>query len=320
MTEKEGRDIMYMDVLASPYGRNGYAKPIFEQVLQMIDTKIVDLYQSYGVPREGARGGFLQAWIWNTPTAISPAGRRRPAVLILPGGGYNHVSVREAEPVAFRFMARGYGAFVLNYSVCPSRFPTALREAAMAMKYIREHAEVWEVNPHMVAAIGFSAGGHLCGTLGTLFDSPEVQDIGSPEWIRPDALGLCYPVAVSWGNTHEGSFDHLTGKNPELRQRLSLDHLVRKDMPPTYLWHTRTDECVPVRNALVLAQALDDKGVDFAMHIFPRGPHGLSLGDEQCYRTGNVPEKSEDVLTWPENMMKFFQKLGFSIQDAETDS
>lgn len=307
-----------MDVLAWAYGQNGCTKPIFKQVIQMIDTEIVDLYQSYGVERQGGGDGFLQAWIWNTPAEISPIGRKRPAVLIIPGGGYQLVSPREAEPVAFRFMARGYAAFVLNYSVRPRRFPTALREAAMAMKYIREHGEAWEVDPHMVAAIGFSAGAHLCGTLGTLFDSPEVGDIASPEWIRPDALGLCYPVAVSWGRTHEGSFENLTGNDPALRKRMSLENLVRGDMPPTYIWHTRTDASVPVRNSLVLAQALDEKGVDFAMHIFRNGPHGMSLADEQCYGAKNVPERSRDVLDWPENMMDFFREVGFHITDRET--
>ncbi len=308
---------MYMDVLVCTYGQNGCVKLIFEQVIQMIDTKIVDLYQRLDLDRGSAQGGTLEAWLWNTPTAISPIRRQRPAVLILPGGGYNHVSAREAEPVALRFLAQGYNAFVLRYSVYPSRFPTALREAAMAMKYIRANAGEYEVNPHMVAAIGFSAGGHLCGTLGTLFDSPEVADIASPECLRPDALGLCYPVAVSWGRTHTGSFERLLGNDPAQWQRLSLDHLARADMPPTYLWHTRTDEAVPVRNSLVLAQAMEEKGVDFTLRVYRNGPHGLSLGNEQCYGVKNVPESSPDILDWPENMMDFFREVGFHITDEE---
>ncbi len=283
----------------------------------MIRTEIIDLYQHYGIPREGAAGGRLLCWIWNTSSDISPRWRRRPGVLILPGGGYHFVSPREAEPVAMRFLAQGYAAFVLDYSVAPSTFPTALREAAMAMKYIREHADVLEMNPSMVASIGFSAGGHLCGTLGTLYDCPEVQDIGPAEMLRPDALGLCYPVAVSWGNTHEGSFQALTRNDPPLRARLSLDKLVRPDMPPVYLWHTRDDGTVPVRNSLILAQALEEQGVDFAMHIHHQGPHGLSTGDPQCFPVQSVPYKSGDILTWPEQMMAFFAELGFAISDGE---
>lgn len=282
----------------------------------MIEAEIVDLYQSFGLDRQGAEGGFLKAWTYRTPKEISGF-RRRPAVLILPGGGYNHVSARESEPVALRFLAKGYAAFVLTYSVSPSRFPTALREAAMAMACIRQHAGDWEVDPGMVAAVGFSAGGHLCGCLGTLFDSPEVRNIAPPEVIRPDALGLCYPVAVSWGKTHEGSFEYLTANDPALRKRLSLDALARKDMPPAYLWHTGSDETVPVRNSLILAQALEEQGVTFSLHIYPHGPHGLSLGDAQCYPGDKVPEFSRGIENWPENMMDFFRELGFGIKDAE---
>ena len=96
---------------------------------------------------------------------------------MIPGGGYCHVSGREAEPVALRFVAAGYSAFILRYSVFPCRFPTQLREAAMAMRYIRENAEKFGICKDMVAATGFSAGGHLCGMLGMLFDCPEVADI-----------------------------------------------------------------------------------------------------------------------------------------------
>ncbi len=290
---------------------------IFRQVIQMIKTEIVDLYQSYGLPRQGAEGGRLLCWIWRTPEAISPLWRKRPAALVIPGGGYQHVSPREAEPVAMRFLAKGYTAFVLEYSVLPSRFPVALREAAMAMRYIREHAREMEVDPHMVAAIGFSAGGHLCGTLGTMFDCPEAADIAPGEMLRPDALGLCYPVAVSWGKTHVGSFENLTGKDPVLWERLSLDKLVRPDMPPAYLWHTWDDETVPVRNSLILAQALDEAGVSFAMHIYRSGPHGMSVADEQSYPVQKVPEKSKDVVEWPEKMMQFFEEIGFAITDGE---
>ncbi len=282
----------------------------------MIKTEIVDLYHNFGIDRKDAAGGQLSCWIWQTPEQISPIWRKRPAVLIIPGGGYHKVSPREAEPVAMRFLGKGYTAFVLEYSVAPSMFPTSLREAAMAMRYIRENAQKLEVNENMVAAIGFSAGGHLCGTLGTMYDCPEVSDLAPAGMIRPDVLGLCYPVAISWGNTHEGSFLHLTHNDPKLRDRLSLDHLVRHDMPPVYLWHTRVDKDVPVRNSLVLAQALDEAGVSFAMHIYRKGPHGMSVANDQAYPVYSVPEMSTDVTEWPEKMIQFFQEIGFTITDG----
>ena len=280
-----------------------------------MQTISVNLYEHFGLERAGA-GGELRAWKMETSPEVSPV-RRRPAVLILPGGGYARTSAREAEQVALRFAACGYVPFVLDYSCAPSVFPTALREAAFAMRYIRENASEFEVNPRMVAALGFSAGGHLCGTLGMLFDCDEVLDIGSARLLRPDALVLCYPVAVSWGATHEGSFENLSGGDEKLRQRLSLETCVRRDMPPVFLWHTRDDATVPVRNSLILAGALEEAGVDFALHIYRHGQHGLSTADEMAFPAYAVPEVSRDVTGWLNRALEFLREIGFQIRDRE---
>ncbi|MBR2890536.1 MAG: alpha/beta hydrolase [Oscillospiraceae bacterium] len=273
-----------------------------------------DLYEYHGQTRAPGAAGKLTCYVPRTPEKVSVS-RRRPGVLILPGGAYRWVSGREGEPVALRFAARGWAAFVLEYSCAPFGFPTSLREAAMAMGYIRDKAAEFGVDPHMVAAVGFSAGGHLCGTLGTMYDCPELADLGVDP--RPDALCLCYPVAVSWGRTHEESFENISRGDPDLRRRLSLDRLVRPDMPPVFLWHTRDDQSVPCRNSLVLASALEEQGVDFEMRIHRHGQHGLSTGDEMVYPAGNVPEISRDIQNWPEYAMEFFRDKGLRIRDEE---
>lgn len=151
---------------------------MYKQVKLMMRFETVDLYSASGVSRPENAAGLLDGWIPENLPALG-LGRQRPAVLILPGGGYEHVSDREAEPVALRFAAAGYAVFVLRYSCSPHAFPVALREAAMAMAYIRRSADCFALRADRVAAVGFSAGGHLCGTLGTLFDGAEVQDIAS---------------------------------------------------------------------------------------------------------------------------------------------
>lgn len=275
----------------------------------------INLYEQQQIQRPEGATGILRWWI--PDAAVDARNRQSPAVLILPGGGYEHVSARESEPVALRFAARGYASFVLTYSCGPHPYPVALREAAMAMKFVRSSADGFGIDPLQIAAIGFSAGGHLCGMLGTLFDDIVVQDIGAPKEIRPNALGLCYPVAVSWGKTHDGSFQNLTFGDTQLRQRLSLEKLVREDMPPVFLWHTRQDATVPCRNTLILAAALAETQVPFAVHVYHKGPHGLSLADETAYRTAELPVVSADVLGWPESMMDFFSEQGFQIKEQE---
>lgn len=279
-----------------------------------MELRTVDLYQEYALERQPGQRGTLRCWAAHTPSMVSLR-RRRPAVLILPGGGYEHLSERESEPVALRFAARGWAAFVLEYSVAPARFPAPFREAAMAMGYIREHAGELEIDPHMVAVVGFSAGGHLAGLLGTMWDDPRIAGLAGETGLRPDALGLCYPVAVAWGATHQGSFTNLTGEDGQLAETLSLEKLVREDMPPVFLWTTRNDGSVPCRNSLILAQSLDEAGVDFSLHIYRRGKHGLATADALAFPAGAMPEMSWDVPGWPEAMMAFFRDVGLAIRD-----
>lgn len=279
-----------------------------------MEQKVIDLYEAFGQNRPDGAAGYLTAWLHKPVPQICKT-RRYPAILILPGGGYTCVSPRESEPVASRFFALGYSTFVLDYSVEPLAFPVALREAAMAMAYIRQNAQALSVRADNVAAIGFSAGGHLCGLLGTMYDCPDLADLARPEQIRPDVLGLCYPVVTSWGKCHADSFRRISGGNKQLTAYLSLEKRVRSDMPPVFLWHTRDDASVSVRNSLELACALEEAEVLFTMHIYGHGKHGLSTADENAFPIGKVPEVSQDVTGWFESCIGYFKECGFSPRD-----
>ena len=278
-------------------------------------TETINLYEHYHTAAPGD-GGQLVVYALEPIPKVDPK-RRFPAVLILPGGAYSWVSPREAEPVAMRFLSRGFTCAILNYSCAPTRFPVALREAAMAMGFLREQADRLHIDPEKVAALGFSAGGHLCGTLGTLYDAPEVADVAQAAMIRPDALVLCYPVSAAHGRTHEDSFTNLCGQDQALKDRLSLDRLVRRDMMPVFLWHTRTDDSVPVDGTMRLALALAEQDVPFALHVFAEGRHGLATADDLVYRRDNLPPVSDGVRDWPELAIRFLWEQGFHIQDGE---
>ena len=280
-------------------------------------TKTVDLYEVTRLPRPEGASAALTSYIPEMSELGGVKRRWRPAVLILPGGAYEYCSEREAEPVALQFTARGWAAFVLRYSCAPHAFPTALREAAAAMAYLRKNAADWGVDPRKIASIGFSAGGHLCGTLGTMFDAPEVSDIAPARDIRPDALGLCYAVTLAGGATHEASIRNVSGGDPALAARLSIDKLIRPDMMPVFLWHTRDDGAVPSVGTLLVGVALEEAGVPFALHMYAHGQHGLSTGDELVFPSFGVPETSSDVTGWIDAMIGFFREQGLVIHDDE---
>ncbi|HHU79535.1 MAG: alpha/beta hydrolase [Caldicoprobacterales bacterium] len=229
---------------------------------------------------------------------------KRPAVLICPGGGYQFTSDREAEPIAIRFAAAGFHAFVLRYRTSPSRHPAPLLDLSRAMWIIRENAGKWHLDPDRIAVCGFSAGGHLAGSLGVFWQQDWIREaIGMPHGMnRPNAQILSYPVITSGQHAHRGSFENLLGgdASEEMLKSMSLEHHVNKETPPTFLWHTFNDQAVPVENSLLIANALRQQGVPFELHIYPEGVHGLSLCDKET--AGGYGEAAEWInphaATW----------------------
>lgn len=242
-------------------------------------------------------------------------GLARPAVLICPGGGYLRTSDREAEPVALRFAAQGFHAFVLRYSTlypdqaamlqdrerhAGSAWPTPLYDLALAMRTLHEQAAAWQLDPARIVVCGFSAGAHLAASLGTQWASPALQQATgvSTAWLRPAAMVLGYgvldyPEIARWVQQ--------LPPNPALQQLCALSnialfgveqpsadqllavspaHQVSELTPPTFLWHTANDGRVPASCSLRFALALADAGVPYELHLYAEGVHGLALADE----------------------------------------
>ncbi len=232
--------------------------------------------------------------------AVSGIAPRR-AVLVLPGGAYSVCAHHEGEKIALNFLASGINAFVLNYSVKsknPSmRYPMPLVDASKAMKYIRDNAKKYNVDPEHVYVLGFSAGGHLASMLGTIWHRKELYD-ALPDMKegenKPNGMILCYPVIAYSSFGHKGSFHNLLGNDlPEDEYRKYSSEMNVDDRTcPAFLWHTSDDNGVPVLNSIVMAQALVKQKIPFEMHVYPHGHHGLGLPD------GNGGELVTDVATW----------------------
>ncbi len=256
----------------------------------------------------------LFSYVQDNSSEISP-NRKRPAVIICPGGGYAFTSDREAEPLALAFMARGYQAFVLRYSVAPEKYPTSLLEVAAAFAYVRNESDNYHVVEDAISVLGFSAGGHLAASIGTLWNDKMLSETlgASSDALKPNALILSYPVITSGEFAHVGSFDNLAGDDVSLREYLSLENRVGEHVPPTFLWHTWSDAGVPVENSLLFANALRKSNVPFEMHIFPDGPHGLSLANEQSV-SPLANRINEHVAIWFDLCDRWLKTM-FSICD-----
>jgi len=247
-------------------------------------------------------------------TYIIKGDKPKGAILIMPGGGYAQTSGREAKPVALWVNSIGYNAFVLHYSVAPNRHPQPLLDATRAMCVIRENSDAWRVNPEKIAVCGFSAGGHLAASLGVYYNASYLQNVvGMKEGKnRPNALILCYPVISGEHFPHLGSYKNLLGENPSEKQmfEMSLEKHVTSSTPPSFIWSTFNDACVPVQNSLTFAYALKSKSIPFELHIFPDGPHGLSLCNEQT-ANGNERLINPQVSVWTRLCEQWLKFLAF---------
>jgi acetyl esterase/lipase len=206
---------------------------------------------------------------------------------VFPGGGYRIRANHEGELVAMWLNSIGISAFVLNYRVAPYKHPYPLEDAKRAIRYVRYNAEKWNIDPEKVGILGFSAGGHLASTVGTHFDlgnrlaEDPIERISS----RPDAMVLCYPVITFGEKSEPGTIFHLIGEkySEDLRRLLSNEIHVSKDTPPIFLWHTANDNVVPVDNSIMFANSLAKYCINYELHIFSDGPHGMGLAKDNPY-------------------------------------
>ena len=234
-------------------------------------------------------------------TSLLETEKPLPLVVICPGGGYTHFGRYEGMPIAKKFNELGFHAAVLEYRIKPTRFPEPTQDLLRCIKIIREHAGEWKVNPDRIAALGFSAGGHLALSAAVYHDKVDASANDNADGFsaRPDALVLCYSAIstkAEYGNP--GIARVLSGGETEdaILNATSLDEFADSTLPPAFLWQSATDNTVNCLNSVRLAEKLWRAGVKASLHIFPTGPHGKGLAED-------FPELKQ----WPELAAQFLR-------------
>jgi acetyl esterase/lipase len=268
-------------------------------------------------PRDAQKQQPLPLWSKDVPGALGNEEKDTPtitpylpdsgkangsAMVICPGGAYQHLAQHEGEDYAIYLNSQGVTAFVLKYRLGSDgyRHPIMLQDAARAIRFVRCSAEKWKLDPKRIGIMGSSAGGHLASTLLTHFDAgnPNSDDPVERESSRPDLGVLCYPVISMGPLGHSGSRRNLLGENPSSEDIKSLSNelQVTKDTPPCLIWHTWEDQSVSVQNSLEFAAALQRNAVPFDLHIYQKGRHGIGLADK--YPFSNVHPWARDLVYW----------------------
>ncbi len=237
-----------------------------------------------------------------------PARKNRTdiGVVICPGGGYRILAWDwEGQDFAHALNAAGISVFVLKYRL---PFPVngdtddtmPMRDAMRAIQMVRNNAAKWELDPHKIGIMGFSAGGHLASSVGVHFKDQTFLEGVSDDTTsaRPDFMALIYPVIdfTDNPNIHSGSRANLLGNDLSIQKKeyYSSQKQVTEDTPPTFLVHAQDDKGVPVENSLLMFQALREHGVDTEMHIYPHGGHGFGL----ALNKGRLSEWPSLLIDW----------------------
>ena len=237
----------------------------------------------------------------NCPRTMQGEDTRRPVIIVMPGGAYAYTSPRESDPVAIPFFAAGFQVLTLHYSCKPDHYPAALLQAAATVAWVRENAEELHADPKNIYVCGFSAGGHAAGSIAILWNEPVIHEtLGIDNCLcRPDGMILGYPVITAGSFAHRGSLNNLLGEGQpeEAYQKLSLELRVDDTTPPAFLWHTWED-ALPMENTMLLAQALRAHKIPFELHIFPYGPHGMSVANEESSLPEQTNIRDPHVGSW----------------------
>lgn len=256
-------------------------------------------------------------------------GKRRPAVIVCPGGAYLSCSDREGEPIALAFANMGYHAFVLRYGIytegVPGMFfpepgtklepkehcihPNPIRDIARAMLEIRAHADEWLVDVDRIAVCGFSAGAHNSAMYATNWHKPVISEYfgKDPSEFRPAACILGYTLSDYIEMRNQADTDPLfipsniallgtATADDALLIEVSPARNVTENTPPTFLWATSEDSLVPVQHTILMAKALADQKIPFEVHIYENGPHGLATSTQSS--ASALSNIRSDVATW----------------------
>lgn len=240
--------------------------------------------------------------------------KKAKVAVIVAGGGYDIVGVREGDPICLEFLLDGYKSVKLVYSVDPINhsinYPNQVLELMAAVDFLKTRSDELNIDSDKIVLVGFSAGAHLVGVYSYLYKDIKLRSILEISGdIKPNGVVLSYPVVNLVGDTDSSTKAIITGNNKDLERLLSIDLNITNDYPPTYLWVTKSDSEVSVDGVKSLDRELCINKVKHKTHIFETGCHGLGLGTLITVPGGNKELVNREVQGWIDEAKEFLNEV-----------
>lgn len=283
--------------------------------------------------QEGVSSAALTAYVQEVPLGIQVK-LNRPAIIICPGGGYVGFNEKEMEPIALRFLSAGFQAFVLSYSIGLGigRFPAPFIDAAKSVMIIRENAKQWGIDPNRICLCGFSTGGHVAATFAATWHEQYLAQALSVDnkWFQPNGLVLGYPLLdidqFQIKNKErnpkmyallEAMFGSVYGTfypSQENMREWGYKNRITSHMVPTFLWTTLEDDLIDLQESIDFIKELKENQISFEYHVFEKGAHGLSLGDQIVANTQGKTDSIGNTNRWMELALNWIMSLPLKKQ------
>lgn len=202
-------------------------------------------------------------------------GEQRPAIVFFFGGGWNGGDPKQFFEQAEHFAKKGFVAFSADYRVRSRNKTTpfeCVKDGKSAIRWVRQHAAEFHIDPNRIVASGGSAGGHVAACTGIIKGQEEAgEDLKVSS--LPNAMILFNPVLDTTKNGYgAGRF------SAEQQTTLSPNHHIRKGLVPTLVLHGTADTTVPFENAQRFERLMKNAGNDCWLVAFDGATHGFFNG------------------------------------------
>ena len=247
-----------------------------------------------GTPKPDRGDGHIRLTDVTTPSLRyfpAPATKQHgPAVILCPGGGYNHLVTTKMTPIAEWLNSHGISAFILIYRV-PKKRKDAFEDIQRAVRIVRARASEWNIDPKRIGVMGSSAGGHLAARVSTGFDIRTYQQVDKLDGVscKPDFTVLLYPAYMNKG------------------KELSEDFTVSNEISPTLIVTAKDDGFFP--GSQMYADALKEAGGSIRVHFFEKGGHGFSLRPEEY-----------PLSTWPDLCLQWLRDKDVMLEENKQEN